>query len=43
MYVAIASIKMYLSINDLKKCTGEYEIAQKVNTVDGLIHSISMH
>jgi hypothetical protein len=43
MYVAIAGIKMYLSINDIKKCIREYKIAQKVNIVDGLICSISMH
>jgi hypothetical protein len=43
MCVAIASIKMYLSINDIKKCIGEYKIAQKVNKVDGFICSISMH
>ena len=43
MYVAIASIKMHLSINDIKKCIGEYEIAQKVNLVDGLVCYISVH
>jgi hypothetical protein len=44
MYVAIASIKIYLSINDIRKCIGEYKIAQKeVNIVDGLICSINIH
>jgi len=43
MYVTIASIQMYLSINDIKKCIGEYKIVQKVNIVDDLICSISMH
>jgi len=43
MYVAIATIKLYLSINDIKRCIGENKIAQKVNIVDGLICSILSH
>jgi len=42
-YVALVSIKMYLSINDISKCGGEYKIVQKVDIVLGLICSISMH
>jgi hypothetical protein len=43
MYVAIGTIKMYLSINYINKCIGKYKIAQYVNTVDGLTYSISTH
>ena len=42
MYVAIVSIKMCLSINDISKCGGEYKIVPKVDIVLGLICSISM-
>ena len=43
MYVAMVSIKMCLSINDICKCGGEYNIARKVDIILGLICSISMH
>jgi len=43
MYFAIVSIKMCLSINDITKCGGEYNIARKVDIILGLICSISMH
>jgi len=31
IYVAVVSIKMFLSINGISKCGGEYKIAQKVD------------
>jgi len=40
MYVAIVSIKMCLSINDISKCGGEYKITQKVDVVLGLMFHI---
>ena len=43
MYVAIVSIKMCLSINDISKCCAEYKRTQKGDIVLGLICSISMH
>jgi len=36
-YVAVVSIKMCLSINDIDKCVGEYKIARKVDIVAGLM------
>jgi hypothetical protein len=33
MYVAVVSIKMCLSLNDISKCGGEYKIARKVDIV----------
>ena len=43
MFVAIFSIKMCLSINNISKCGGEYKIARKVDIVLGLMCSISRH
>jgi len=40
MYVAIVSIKMCLSINDISKCGGEYNIARKVDIVLGMHYRI---
>ena len=42
MYVAIVSIKMCLSINDISKCGGQYKIVRKVDTVLDIICSIAM-
>ena len=39
MYVELVSVKICLSINDLSKCGGEYNIARKVDIVHGLICS----
>jgi len=41
-YVAIVSIKMCLSINDINKPVAEYKIARTFDTVVGLICFISM-
>jgi hypothetical protein len=43
MYVAIVSIKMCLSVNDISKCGAEYKITQKVDIILGVIYSICMH
>jgi hypothetical protein len=43
MYVAIGSIKMHLSINNISSCSSEYRIALKVCVVLDLTRSISMH
>jgi hypothetical protein len=43
MYVAIVSIKMCLSINDIRKCGDEYKIAWKVDIELGWMCSISIY
>jgi hypothetical protein len=43
MYVAIVSINMCLSINDINKCTGEYKITRKFDIVVAIICSIYTH